>query len=204
MRWSLWLCVGLLLACGSTALSQDAPAPELIQDILKAAGGAEKLPTLFRIQEKLILGENPNGSGSKRTTILEPPKHWWQGKRDRVVQEKEPAIFLVWAWTLRPLVDPQSKLATAPETTVADRPAVGITISQTIDPPLTMYFDRETKRLVRLDWRKDQNVLSDWKEADGFHYPARCTGIRANGRAWYHTEILSFERLSELPPELKQ
>jgi hypothetical protein len=29
-------------------------------------------------------------------SVLEPPGHWWVGQGDRVVDDKEPATFLVW------------------------------------------------------------------------------------------------------------
>ena len=105
--------------------------------------------------------------------------------------------------TLGALVDPNSKLETLADLEIAGRPAYGIRVSGTIDPPLEMYFDRETRRLTRIDWRKDQHVFSDWRDLAGLAYPAKCTGYKPTGKQWYHTEILELERLSEVPAGLK-
>jgi hypothetical protein len=203
MRSIHLLAIVLILITSQAALA-DPPSGEVIQQTIAAVGGEAKLLKLFRIKERLVINENPEAKGSERVSVLEPPLHWWLGKKERVQDEKEPAIFLVWAWTLGPLVDPKSQLESLPEITINDRPAYGIRISGSIDPPMVLYFDKETRFLARIDWRKDQNVLSDWRDLDGLKYPARCSGYRSTGKAWYHTEILSIERLSEVPPELKR
>jgi len=193
----------LALLVLTTVTSAQAPtAADLAKATIDAAGGEEKLPKLFRIKENLILGENPQGKPSSRTTVIEPPAHWWQGKRDRVVAEKEPAIFLVWTWTLGSLADPKSKLKTVDDQTIDGRATYGLEVSGTITPPLTAYFDKDSKTLVRIDWRKDQHKFSDWKESEGYKYPAKCVGYKSTGKPWYFTEILEFERLKELPAGL--
>lgn len=185
---------------GSNAHAQ--PVEDLAKSTLAAAGGEAAIPKLFRIKEQLVLGEDPKGKVSTRLSVLEPPDHWWLGKKDRVKADKEPAIFLVWTWTLGSLADPKSKLKAVPEAAIDGKPAYGIEISESITPPLTAYFDKETRKLVRIDWRKDQHKFSDWKDADGFKYPSKCVGYRATGKAWYHSEITEFERLKELPAGL--
>lgn len=180
------------------------PVPQaVIQQTIAAVGGEEKLLKLFRIKERLILGEKPEGKGIERTSVLQPPGKWWVGKKERVAEEREPAVFLVWAWTLAPLLDEKSKLETLPAQEISARATYGIRVSGSIDPSLDMYFDQETRLLTRIDWRRDQHLFSEWKEVDGLKYAAKCTGFKPTGKAWYHTEILSLERLAELPAELK-
>jgi hypothetical protein len=195
----------LVLACSFLATQSHAAEPtpaELAKKVVDAAGGPEKLLKLFRMKEDLYLGSAVKPT--VRTSVLEPPAHWWMSGRDRVVQDKEPAIDLVWGWSLTILVDPKSKLAAAPAVTIDDRPAVGLVVTESVKLPMILYFDAETHRLVRIDHRGHQTLFSDYREADGFHYPAKSKGINPSGKEWYHTEITSVERLTELPAELKK
>lgn len=179
------------------------PVPKATVDAtLEAVGGEAKLLKLFRMKEKLVVNEDPKAKGIERTSVCEPPKYWWVGKTERVAEQKEPATFLVWGWTLAILTDPKSKLETVADIKIADRETYGIKVAETVTPAMTMYFDRETKLLARIDWRTDQHVFSDWKEHDGTKYPAKCVGYKAKtGKPWYYTELLGVERLKELPKE---
>lgn len=196
----------LLLAAFALPAVADDPDPRALADaVVKAAGGKDALPSLFRFKEKLIVGSDPKAKPSDRTSVLEPPTYWWVGKRERVKEDKEPATYLVWAWTLRPLVDAKSKLKVAAEVKEGDRPAFGLEVSGTIDPPMTMYFDKETKSLVRIDWRADVHRFSEHKRLGDFRYPARCVGYKkSSGKAWYFSDLVEVERLKELPEGLKR
>jgi len=203
MRIVLSFTLALLAAAWARAAE---PEPkELIQKVVKAAGGEDKLLKLFRIKERLAVSSDPNAKGAERVSVLEPPKYWWLGKRERVADDKEPATFLVWAWTLGALTDAQSVIEAIPAVQEADRPAFGLRVKGTIAPPMDCYFDQAELRLVRIDWRADIHRFSDWKEHDGVKYPARCVGWKkATGKPWYFTEIVELERLKELPAGLKR
>lgn len=120
-----------------------------------------------RVDEFGIFVANQSRKDFERVSVLEPPQHWWLGKNDRVKNEKEPATFLVWGWTLNALVDEKSKLESLDKIKINDKTAFGIRVSETITPPMDLYFDKETKRLARIQWRTDRHELNDWKEADG-------------------------------------
>lgn len=163
--------VGILaLGCGallpSFANSTEPETKTLVKQVVTAAGGEDKLLKLFRIRERLNVSPDPKKKGAERMSVLEPPKYWWVGKRERVKEEKEPATFLVWAWTLGALTDPKSKLEVIPEVTESDKPAFGLRVSGTITPPMDLYFDKAEGRLVRIDWRQDLHRFSEWKEHD--------------------------------------
>ena len=180
----------------------EPPPAARVRAAVDAAGGEAKLLRLFRMEERLALGDDPAKPGSPRTSVVQPPKHWWLGKRDRVAQDKEPATFLVWGWTLGALVDPQSKLETLPEKEIEGRRTFGIRIGGTITPAMDLYFDEGTNLLAAIEWRSDRHVFSDYREADGCRYPAKCIGYKLkDGKRWYHTEIVKLERLAEVPPE---
>lgn len=201
--WTLLL-VGLCaLAAGSQASAQESKPPELVEKVIAAAGGEAKLLKLFRIKEQLNVSSDPLKKGSERISVLEPPKFWWVGKKERVKEEKEPATFLVWAWTLGMLTDPASKVEVIDGVTENEALTLGLRVSGSVTPPLDMQFDAKDHRLVRIDWRNDIHRFSDWKEHDGTRYPAKCVGYKkASGKPWYFSEIKELERLSELPAGL--
>lgn len=204
MRLSLLVLLLGLSICGS-ATAADKDAATHIKDVVAAAGGEDKLLQLFKIKERLNVSSDETKAGSVRVSVLEPPAHWWLGTKDRVKDDKEPATYLVWGWTLRGLIDPRAKVEKIADITEADKPAFGLRISDSITPPMDLYFDPTENRLVRIDWRSDIHRFSDWKEHDGVKYPAKCVGSKKNtGKPWYFSQIEELERLTELPAGLKR
>jgi len=193
----------VVLELSQNSRADDASMKKLVEQVVTAGGGEARLLKLFRMKERLAVSSDPSVKGNERVSVLEPPKHWWLGKNDRVKNEKEPATFLVWGWTLNALVDEKSNLQSLDEIKINDKPAFGIRVSETITPPMDLYFDQEAKRLARIQWRTDRHEFSDWKEADGAWYASKCVGYKlATGKQWYQTEILELERLKELPAGL--
>ncbi|WP_145054573.1 hypothetical protein [Lignipirellula cremea] len=200
MRTFVLLTVASVFLMGTAAHSAEPDLKTRIGKIVAAANGEEKLLKLFRIREELSVGSDPEKKGKERVSILEPPNHWWIGKRER---GPEPAKFLAWAWTLGALTDPASVVESIPEITESGKTVYGLRVSGTMDPPMDLYFDKENDRLMRIDWRKDMHRLSEWQERDGVMYPAKCIGYKkSNGKPWYFSQILELEPLSELPEEL--
>lgn len=197
----------VLRLTGSTTAADPDPST-LVKQAIAAAGGDEKLLKLFRSRETVNVSSDPEKKVPERVSVYEPPTHWWNGKNERVKDEKkpdEPAIFLVWAWTLGMLTDPATQLEIIPEVVESDKPSVGLRVSGTVTPPMDLYFDKADSRLVRIDWRSDIHRFSEWKEHDGVKYPAKCVGYKkATGKPWYYSEILELERLKELPEGLKR
>ena len=192
MKPSLILITFVLFASHVRA---EPPPPEL-----DAVGGEAKMLRVFRIKETLIVG---TGAPISSEFILAPPEHWWVCKRDRAEEEKEPAAFLVWAWTLAPLRDAKSQLDLVPEAKIDDQPAFGIRVSGRTETPMLVLFDATTKRLARIAWRGDGNRFSDWRQLDGLGYAAKCAGFKPGGNECYRTELLELGRLAEIPTHLK-
>ena len=192
----------LLVVLTAAGRGEEAVDPQpLIKEVVAAVGGPDKLLRHFRMKEKYHFGSEPETkSPSSRESILDAPGYWWVGKKDRT---DEPAKFDVWAWTLCALTDPKSKIGAAPEVSEDGKPAVGLRISESITPPLELYFDKETKLLVRMDWRNDIYRFSDWREHDGVKYAAKTIIFRkTTGKPWFYHEITEIERLKEVPAEL--
>jgi len=205
--------VGLMALFGLASVTGFVSAAEpdpkaLVEQVIASAGGESKLLRLFRTRETVNVSSDPEKKVAERVSVYEPPNYWWTGKNERVKNEakpEEPATFLVWAWTLGALTDPASKLEAIPEVIESDKPAVGLRVSGTVTPAMDLYFDKADNRLVRIDWRSDIHRFSDWREHDGVNYPAKCVGYKkATGKPWYFSEIISLERLNELPEGLKR
>lgn len=187
---------------GSAVRAAEPDAKELIGRVVSAANGEGKLLKLFRFKERLNVTPDPDKKGSERVSVLEPPKYWWIGKGERGA---EPAKFLAWAWTLGAITDPASKIEVIPDVEEGGSPAFGLRVSATIDPPMDLYFAKESHRLVRIDWRSDIHRFSEWQDRDGVKYPAKTIGYKkSTGKPWYYSEILELEPLVELPDGLKR
>ena len=193
-----------LAVFANASRSQDAQDPQpIIKDAIAAVGGPEKLLRNFRMKERYHAGAEPTAPGGTpgvRESILDAPGYWWVGKKDRT---DEPAKFDVWAWTLVALTDAKSKITIVPDVVENEKPAMGLRISESITPPLELYFDKTTKLLVRMDWRSDIYRFSEWREHDGVKYSAKTILFKkATGKPWFYHEITELERLKELPADL--
>lgn len=185
-----------------SSASPASPEMKLVSRVIAAAGGDDKLLTLFRMEERYNAGKEAVTPGTPRVSVVEPPKSWWIGTKERGT---EPAKTTAWAWTLGVLKDHRSKLELLPDMTDNEKSLSGLRITESVDPALDMYFDKENYELVRVDWRNDIYRFSDWKDFDGTKYPAKCAMFRRNsGEPWFFHEILTIERLQELPEGLQR
>ena len=106
------------------------------------------------------------------TSIIQPPKLWFVGKTDRVSEEDKGAVCHdVWMWALGPLTDPATKLELIPDIAIGEKPAHGLKVSGTIEPPITACFDAATHDLVRIDWKGKQFLFSHPVAVDGTRVP---------------------------------
>jgi len=191
--------------CSPGRASADEPAAAtpgrvLAGKAVAAAGGADRRLTLFRMEERYNAGTERVLPGTARVSVIEPPDSWWIGTGERGA---EPAKTVAWAWTLGVLVDPRSQLAPIPDLTDDGKPLAGLRVTGSVEPALDMYFDQETHRLLRVDWRNDIYRFSDYRDLDGTAYPATCVMFRrSSGVPWFFHEILSIERLDSLPAGL--
>ncbi len=102
-----------------------------------------------------------------------------------------------------PLTRKDSTLTLLPEIKVEDKPAVGIQLARKGKADLSLYFDKESGLLARIDWRTYHVTFSDWKEVDGVKYPSKSFVRTKEGKLHLWTEFLELERLKSLPDCLK-
>lgn len=199
----------ILFLIVSLTLQAQQAQPEVkaqVEKIVTAAGGADKLLKLFRIEEVFHFGETPEPAAgkqrSKRSSVIEPPALWWIGKKERA---EEPAKWDVWGWTLGALLAPNSEVTTIPAVSESGKPTLGLRIRGSIQPAMDLHFDTSTHLLTRMDWRGDVYRFTDWKEADGARYPAKCIIYKSKTeKPWFYHEITKLERLSTLPAGLSR
>lgn len=182
-----------------------------VHDVIAAAGGEEKLLKLFRLEERVLITSKPTPlkpeDQSNRTSTIEVGNRWWIGPTLR-----NKVRVLCWAWSLRLLLDPQSKIDPLPPSSIGDLPVTGLRVSGSIPEPLDLWFDVGKQQLVAIDYTDTRHLFSEWKETTSGHkYPARVAGYRFTDKAnkvigekqWYQTDILTLTPLDELPAELK-
>lgn len=213
----LKLIVPMLLVsgvCVSVLKADEIETQKLVEQVVKTAGGEEKLLKLFRFRERVLITATPAApvtadEKENRTSVVQVGGDWWIGESKR---DKDKVRVLCYAWSLRVLLDPKSKVTPIADTIVAGKPAFGLRVSESIQEPIDLLFDKETRRLVALDYTDTRHVFSEWKmTTEGHRYPSHVVGFRFTNRAagtlsdkqWYQTDVLELTPLAKLPPELK-
>ncbi|MGE0605818.1 MAG: hypothetical protein AB7O62_01740 [Pirellulales bacterium] len=200
-----WLQAAVVAAlAGSMGLAEENEAVQaVVERAVKAAGGAEKIPAIVHWKERWYLGDSP--AAHDREAIIGFPDAWFQDGKNIAKDNDDRAekAYMVSVWALRPLIDAAAKLALLPGIEVEGRPADGLRVSREGQKDIDLYFDHETGRLARMDWRKYHVYFENWGEADGYHYPAKSRVHHLDGELYLWTEFLEFERLRELPAGLK-
>ena len=99
------------LALLTFASPQDGEKVKAVVDkAVTAHGGTDKLLRMFRWKEKYYFGEGKDGT--VRKAELRPPEVWWNGSKDIAAgnADRTDKTYLVWTWTLAPLLEKDSKL----------------------------------------------------------------------------------------------
>ena len=193
------------LAAATKGIISPAAVP-LIKTAVQVAGGEANLLGYFTFKDRVLIGDKDTGFGSKRESVMDAPRHWWLKSPGGYTERKdEPAVFLVWAWTLRALTDPASSVETVPDVKDGDAELWGLRVSGNVKPAMELYFRKDTGLLARIDWRNDIHRFSDWKTLPAStKYPARVVGHKkGTDKIWYFDEVTEVTPLKELPEKLQ-
>ena len=146
-----WFKIALVMVVVAVARPgwADNGTSKQVSEVVAAVGGEEKLLSLFRFRERVLIVSEPAppvkpDEKENRTSVVQVGKNWWLGTAKR---DKDKVRVLCWAWSLRILLDPMSKSQSLPEITVADKPAFGLRVTEAVKEPIDLYFDKESKRL---------------------------------------------------------
>jgi hypothetical protein len=148
------------------------------------------------------------------TIVVNGDKGWMQmggETREMTADELKGHLdghYASWLATLTPLTDKQFKLATAGETKVEDRPAVGVRVSADKRRDLTMYFDKESSLLVKMEQIansseqgnkevKQEIFYSDYKEVEGAKAPMKIM-IKRDGEKYVESQVTEFKAVGKL------
>ena len=199
---------------GHGAWADEPDAPKRVQEVVAAAGGEEKLLKLFRFSERVLITSTVTplkpDDKSNRTSLVEVGNRWWIGTAPR---DKDKVRVLCWAWSLRILLDPTSKVANLDDIKVGERTAFGLRVTDAVKEPIDLYFDTSDKRLLAIDYTDTRHLFTEWKKNEAGHsYPSHVAGFRfadqsartLNEKQWYQTDILELTPLKQLPAELPQ
>lgn len=168
---------------------------------------------LFRFSERVLITATVTplqpDDKSNRTSVVEVGNRWWVGTAPR---DKDKVRVLCWAWSLRILLDPKSKVGRLDDAMIGDKPAFALRVTEAVKEPIDLYFDKKDQRLLAIEYTDTQHVFSEWKKtAEGQAYPSHVAGFRfadpaarkLNEKQWYQTDIIELTPLAELPAELK-
>lgn len=207
------LVLGALLLLAPALPAAETDSGKRVAEVVAAVGGEEHLLKQFRFSERVLITATPAAPVApdekpNRTSVVDVGGHVWIGTTPR---NKDKVRVLIWAWSLRVLLDPKSKVEVIEDTTISDKPAFGLRVTESVKEPIDLYFDKETRRLVAIDYSDTRHLFSEWKKTDaGQAYPSHVVGFRFTDRAtrklaekqWYQTDILALTSLTTLPAEL--
>ncbi len=208
----LAVAVASSLVANRSLPADEADAAKRVHEVVAAAGGEEKLLKLFRFSERVLITATVTplkpDDKSNRMSVVEVGNRWWVGAAPR---DKDKVRVLCWAWSLRILLEPKSKVASIDDAQIGDRSAFGLRVTESVKEPIDLYFDQKDQRLLAIDYTDTRHVFGEWKETgEGHFYPSHVVGFRFADRAtrklnenqWYQTDILELTPLQELPTEL--
>lgn len=181
-----------------SVFSGESDVQELAKAAVQAAGGLDKIPQHIAWKEEFFFGESEKAH--RRVAVLHTPNQWLQNGKDIAEgnQDRTEKTYLVWVWSLRPLLEADSKLTPLPDIQVDGKPAAGLKLSRETRPDISLYFFKDTHTLARIDWRKYHVFFSAFTEKDGFKYPSQAfVKLAADGKLFLRNEFKEFVRVDE-------
>jgi hypothetical protein len=125
--------------------------------------------------------------GARVTLVINGDKGWQASGgavlemgKERLDEVRE-EINVSWLATLTPLLKEPYTLTPLPDRTVEGSPAAGVKVSVKGQPDASLYFDKRTNLLAKIDRRARESGLtfnktylfSDYQDVDGVKLPAR-------------------------------
>jgi hypothetical protein len=125
----------------------------------------------------------------------------------RVLEEVKEETYVTQLMRLTNLRLPGLQLSPAPAAAVAGRPAVAVKVLSQEHRDVTLYFDRESGLLVEtrrqaVDVKTgkeylEEKVLTDYRVADGLHWPRRVTVYR-DGQKFIDMETVAVREMEKV------
>jgi len=105
------------------------------------------LPKFLHWKETYFTSPDPAAKGTAREAIIAPPLAWYQSGKNIAAgnADRTEKTYLVWVWTLAPLLEKDSKLKLLPDAKLGDKPIKGVRLSREGQKDIDLYFDAESK-----------------------------------------------------------
>jgi outer membrane lipoprotein-sorting protein len=112
-----------------------------------------------------------------------------------------------WISSLLPLKDKAFSLTALPETEVEKKPALGVKVTRKDWPEVKLYFDKQTGRLVKNEFRSfaqeqgkevtSEHFMQDHKEMDGAQIPTHII-VKRDGKLFVDAHVVQYKAAGKL------
>jgi hypothetical protein len=218
------LSVSILL---SAARADDKLDPRAIIDkAIKAAGGEDKLAQFksetFREKGTYYgMGDGLPYTGAYSVQwpdhfrmeiegvfilVVAGDKGWMKGDKgamaltEKQLMREKRNLYGGYVATLLPLKDKSYTLTAVPDAKIGDKPALAVRVTRKDSPEVTLFFDKETGLLGKVEQMvlpsedaeakevKQETLLSEYKEFEGCKIPTKVIA-RRNGKVYVEAEM---------------
>lgn len=162
-----------------------------------------------RIQISFVL----DGQSISFTSVLNRDQGWIKLNNDTIdmsaeqLAESKEQAYSGWVATLLPLKDKAFELSSFGEADVAGRKAAGVNVTREGHRPITLFFDKETSRLVRSESRvrdettaqevTEESTFSEYKTIEGTLHPLKIT-VKRDNKPYAEIEVEDFKPSEKL------
>ena len=163
-------------------------------------------------QQHVVIDFTLNGMPIRIVHVLNRDKGWIKFNEtliemdaDKLAEAQEEA-YGEWVATLLPLKDKEFKLSSFGEAMVEGRAAVGVNVSRTGHRDGTLFFDKESHRLVKTISRvkddagqevTEETVLGGYREVDGIPQ-AMTLSVKRDGKPHADLEVTEVKLIEKL------
>lgn len=153
-------------------------------------------------QQRLTLSVTVDGQVYSYIRVLNREQGWQKINDSDLdlsadqLTELKASVYATWVSSLLPLKDTAFQLAPFGEREIGGRKAVGVTVTREGRRSITLFFDKETSRLIRTETMvrdegtfqdvTEQTTFSNFKEFNGITYATKLS-VSRNGA--FHAEI---------------
>jgi hypothetical protein len=230
-NWGLAAGLCLLLAGGAARADEQGQLKALVEEAIKAKGGESRLADLQaavwksqgtgpeRTTRATLYGQLPDkfrlesertvdGKTTRFVKVINGKRGWTvEGGKvremtaEQMAETRETFYHKHLDTTLLPLKDREVELAALPEARVEGRAALGLRVRRLGQPDLKLYFDKETKLLLKSEMTSKakgggkgthlEYLYSDYQDFDGIRL-ARKLKRFADGKPVGEVEIVEF------------
>jgi outer membrane lipoprotein-sorting protein len=208
-----------------TSRGEDADARKIIEAAIKATGGSNKMPAVtWKGKGKFYgMGEGIDYSGTWSTQlpdkfrmdienaftiVVNGDKGWVNSEamsKEQLAEQKE-NLYVNRVTKLHVLSDKAYTLKSLGDSKVGDKSAAGVKVSHKDHGDVGLYFDKESKLLVKFEntvkemgnEMKKETVITDWLTVGDTKVPSKVT-IKRDGKLYVEGEMSDYKVMEKHP-----